>query len=89
MARASRHPPAIRRGDGPPGATGAPVTGEPGTVANWTIRSCPVSATQTGPVAAIARPCGNSRSSAARLGSGCRPNSVSNCPAGLNTDTSP
>ena len=64
MARASRHPPAISRGDGPPGATGAPVTGEPGTLANWTIRSCPVSATQTCPVAAIARPCGNSRSSA-------------------------
>ena len=33
MARASRHPPMISRGDGPPGATGAPVTGGPGTLA--------------------------------------------------------
>src|ERR1700755_3279226 len=65
MATASRHPPAISKGDGPPGAPGAPVTGEPGTLATWTIRSCPVSATQTGPVAATARPCGNSTSSAA------------------------
>ena len=49
--------------DDPPGVAGALVAGGPGTRPNWTIRSCPVSVTQTCPVTPTDTPCGNSRSS--------------------------
>ena len=62
--------------DGPPGTAGAPAAGMPGTRPNWTTRLCPLSATQTCPAAVTATPCGNARSSPARAGAACRPNSV-------------